>query len=95
MNIRETCKHGNNWRGCLICRYEQFDAVGQQLVEALRDPMTEWKAARRASRLTPQEFEDQEDDDLLPTHPTGSLNQLPVFTVEDQIFLSRRCAIKV
>ena len=39
-------------------------------------------------RQTVQEFEDrEEEDDLLPIHPR--------FTVEDQIFLSRRCAIKV
>ena len=56
---------------------------------SLTNPMEAWKNARRESRLsvlTPEELGWAEDD-LLPTHPR--------FTVEDQIFLHRRCAIKL
>ena len=86
MNARETCKHGKTWGDCFSCIDERFEAVARQLVEEFPDPMAQWKAARRASRFPP--FDPQEsDDDLLPTHPR--------FTVEDQIFLHRRCAIKL
>ena len=89
MNARETCRHNIYWADCQECAEESC----LRMLSIFRplDPMEAWKNARREVQFSKILDPDSWDDPL----PTGSPNQLPVFTVEDQIFLHRRCAIKL
>jgi hypothetical protein len=79
MNARETCRHNIYWADCLECAEKRLLAMFRPL-----DPKEAWKNARREVRIS-KILDPDSWDDLLPTHPR--------FTVEDQIFLHRRCKI--
>ena len=81
MNARETCRHNIYWASCQECAEKRLLSMFRPL-----DPMGAWKNARREVRFS-KILDPDSWDDLLPTHPW--------FTVEDQIFLHRRCAIKL
>ena len=84
MNARETCRHNIYWADCQECAEESC----LRMLSIFRplDPMEAWKNARREVRFS-KILDPDSWDDLLPNHPR--------FTVEDQIFLHRRCAIKL
>ena len=79
MNARETCRHNIYWASCQECAEERRLRLFRPL-----DPMEAWKNARREVRFS-KILDPDSWDDLLPIHPR--------FTVEDQIFLHRRCRI--
>ena len=82
MNAREICRHNIYWASCQECAEERRSLA----MFGPLDPMWAWKNARREVRFS-KILDPDSWDDLLPTHPR--------FTVEDQIFLHRRCAIKL